>query len=146
MAAAGETGERGVTAAMREAGTGLKSAWRGQIGGAGPGALLANSIRLAISRVLVWVSDGRHRSQRPWRKSGLAMIYKRLEQCGFAWPSVGDGVMRLARVQFEPPFADLGWLRLSGSRAMSRDKSTADARVKQWPNLSKRSGRALART
>lgn len=29
------------------------------------------------------------------------MIYKRLEQGGFAWPKVGDGVMRLSRVQFE---------------------------------------------
>ena len=40
-------GERAVTAAIREAGTGLKSAWRGQITGAGLGARLANSIRLA---------------------------------------------------------------------------------------------------
>lgn len=40
-------GERAVTAAMREAGTGLKSAWRGQITGAGLGMRLANSIRSA---------------------------------------------------------------------------------------------------
>ena len=40
-------GEKAVTAAMREAGTGLKSAWRGQITGAGLGAQLGNSIRLA---------------------------------------------------------------------------------------------------
>lgn len=32
---------------MREAGTGLKSAWRGQITGAGLGTRLANSIRSA---------------------------------------------------------------------------------------------------
>lgn len=41
-------GEKAVTTAMREAGAGLKSAWRGQITGAGlghPGS--ANSIRLA---------------------------------------------------------------------------------------------------
>lgn len=38
-------GERAVSAAMREAGTGLKLAWRGQITGAGLGARLANSIR-----------------------------------------------------------------------------------------------------
>lgn len=36
-----------VTAAMRESGTGLKSAWRTQITGAGLGTRLANSIRLA---------------------------------------------------------------------------------------------------
>jgi hypothetical protein len=40
-------GERAVTTAMREAGAGLKSAWRGQITGAGLGTRLANSIRLA---------------------------------------------------------------------------------------------------
>ena len=36
------------------------------------------------------------------------MIYKRLEQGGFAWPKVGDGVMRLSRVQFEALFAGRG--------------------------------------
>ena len=47
MAAEVAAGERAVTAAMREAGSGLKSAWRGQIAGAGLGSQLANSIRLA---------------------------------------------------------------------------------------------------
>ena len=45
MAAEVATGERAVTAAMREAGTGLKTSWRGQITGAGLGQKLANSIR-----------------------------------------------------------------------------------------------------
>ena len=45
MAAEVAAGERAVTAAMREAGAGLKSAWRGQITGAGLGTRLANSIR-----------------------------------------------------------------------------------------------------
>lgn len=40
-------GERAVTTAMREAGNGLKTAWRGQIVGAGLGARLARSIRSA---------------------------------------------------------------------------------------------------
>lgn len=40
-------GERAVTGAMRTAGTSLKTAWRGQITGAGLGQRLANSIRLA---------------------------------------------------------------------------------------------------
>ena len=47
MAAEVAAGERAVTAAMRQAGTGLKSAWRAQIIGAGLGTRLANSIRLA---------------------------------------------------------------------------------------------------
>ncbi|WP_281826183.1 DUF6441 family protein [Jannaschia rubra] len=45
MAAEVRAGEKAVTAAMREAGTGLKTAWRGQITGAGLGRRLANSIR-----------------------------------------------------------------------------------------------------
>ncbi len=63
MAAEVAAGERAVTAAMREAGAGLKSAWRGQITSAGLGSRLANSIRLASfpksgdslnSAALVW--------------------------------------------------------------------------------------------
>lgn len=45
MAAEVKAGEKAVTAAMREAGTGLKTAWRGQITGAGLGRRLANTIR-----------------------------------------------------------------------------------------------------
>ena len=48
MAAEIAAGERAVTAAMREAGTGLKLAWRGQIAGAGLGPRLANSIRSEV--------------------------------------------------------------------------------------------------
>lgn len=45
MAAEVKAGEKAVSAAMREAGTDLKSAWRGQITHAGLGRRLANSIR-----------------------------------------------------------------------------------------------------
>ena len=45
MAAEVKAGEKAVSAAMREAGTGLKTAWRGQITQAGLGRRLANSIR-----------------------------------------------------------------------------------------------------
>ena len=48
MAAEIAAGERAVTAAIREAGAGLKLAWRGQITGAGLGARLANSIRSEV--------------------------------------------------------------------------------------------------
>jgi hypothetical protein len=41
-------GERAVTVAMRAAGTGLRTAWRGQITGAGLGMRLANSIRSEV--------------------------------------------------------------------------------------------------
>jgi hypothetical protein len=46
MAAEIAAGERAVTAAIREAGTSLKTTWRGQITGAGLGQRLSNSIRL----------------------------------------------------------------------------------------------------
>ena len=45
MAAEIKAGEKAVSAAMREAGSTLKSAWRGQITQAGLGRRLANSIR-----------------------------------------------------------------------------------------------------
>ena len=48
MAAEITAGERAVTAAVREAGIGLKLGWRGQITGAGLGTRLANSIRAEV--------------------------------------------------------------------------------------------------
>jgi hypothetical protein len=48
MAADIAAGERAVTAAVRDAGAGLKLGWRGQITGAGLGARLANSIRSEV--------------------------------------------------------------------------------------------------
>ena len=51
-------------------------------------------------------------SERPWRKSGIVMSCKRLEQGGFAGPKVGCAVMRLSRVQFEALFAGLDWRRV----------------------------------
>ena len=44
------------------------------------------------------------------------MIYKRLMQGAFAWPKVGNGVMRLSRVQFEALFVGLGWHRIHAPR------------------------------
>jgi len=54
-------GERAVSAAIREAGTGLKTAWRAQITGAGLGARLARTIR---SRA---VPEGKTQPQRSCR-------------------------------------------------------------------------------
>ena len=45
MEAEVKAGEKAVTTAMRDAGTGLKTAWRAQITGAGLGARLARTIR-----------------------------------------------------------------------------------------------------
>ena len=51
-----------------------------------------------------------------WDCSGIAMIYKRLEQGSFAWPKMGDGVMRLSRVLFEALFAWPDWRRIHAPR------------------------------
>ena len=50
MAAEVKAGEKAVTAAMREAGTGLKTAWRGQITGAGLGRRLATRSEARLTR------------------------------------------------------------------------------------------------
>ncbi len=48
--------------------------------------------------------------------TGLVMVYKRLENQGFAWPAIRDGVMSLSHAQFEALFAGLDWRRV---RALS---------------------------
>ena len=49
-----------------------------------------------------------------WRAA--QMIYKRLEEQGFVWPAIRDGVMSLSHTQFEALFAGLDWRRV---RALS---------------------------
>jgi len=51
-----------------------------------------------------------------WDGSGLVLIYKRLEEGKFAWPSIRDGMMRLSRAQFEALFDGLDWRRVYGPR------------------------------
>ena len=67
-------------------------------------------------KVLLWDGSGSSLSAMQASPAGQWMIYKRLEQGGFAWPKVGDGVMRLSRVQFEALFAGLDWLRIHAPR------------------------------
>lgn len=47
-----------------------------------------------------------------WDGTGLVMAYKRLEEGGFVWPAIRDGVMTLNRVQFEALFAGLDWRKV----------------------------------
>jgi hypothetical protein len=66
MAAEVAAGERAVSAAMREAGTDLKTAWRAQITGAGLGRRLANSIR---SQTYPKVGDSLNAAALVWSKA-----------------------------------------------------------------------------
>jgi len=66
MAAEVAAGEHAVSAAMREAGTELKTAWRGQITGAGLGRRLANSIR---SQTYPKVGDSLNAAALVWSKA-----------------------------------------------------------------------------
>ena len=49
----------------------------------------------------------------------MVLIYKVLEQGGFAWPKVQDGVMRLSRAQFEALFEGLDWRRVLAQRVQA---------------------------
>lgn len=55
-----------------------------------------------------------------WDGNGLVLVYKRLEQGGFAWPAIRDGVMRLSQAQFEALFEGLDWRRVHGPRRVRR--------------------------
>jgi transposase len=57
-----------------------------------------------------------------WDGSGLVMVYKRLEETTFAWPTIRDGVMTLHRAQFEALFAGLDWRKV---RALEARKPAA---------------------
>ena len=54
----------------------------------------------------------RHWSERQWRKTGLVMACKRLEEHTFTWPAIKDGVMNLCHAQFEALFSGLDWRRV----------------------------------
>jgi len=47
-----------------------------------------------------------------WDGSGLVLTAKRLEQGGFRWPAVGDGVMRLSASQLSALLDGLDWARV----------------------------------
>ena len=51
-----------------------------------------------------------------WDGSGLVMVYKRLEDGRFRWPSIEDGVMRLSPAQFSALIEGLDWRRVHARR------------------------------
>lgn len=51
-----------------------------------------------------------------WDGSGLVLVWKQVEQGGFRWPAVADGVVQLSAVQFAALFDGLDWTRVQGVR------------------------------
>ena len=51
-----------------------------------------------------------------WDGTGLCLMAKRLEQGGFKWPGIQDGVMRLSAAQLGALLEGLDWRRVHGGR------------------------------
>ena len=51
-----------------------------------------------------------------WDASGLVLVWKQLQQGGFRWPPVMDGVVRLSAVEFAALFDGLDWTRVQTIR------------------------------
>jgi len=51
-----------------------------------------------------------------WDGTGLVMIYKRIENNGFVWPNIRDGIMSLSRTQFEALFEGVDWRKVASRK------------------------------
>jgi transposase len=51
-----------------------------------------------------------------WDGTGVCLFAKRLEDGGFRWPSVQDGVMRLSAAEFSALLEGLDWKRVHAAR------------------------------
>jgi transposase len=60
-----------------------------------------------------------------WDTTGLVLVWKQLQQGGFRWPPVTDGVVRLSAAQFAALFGGLDWTRLSSARAIHEPSAAA---------------------
>jgi transposase len=60
-----------------------------------------------------------------WDGSGLVLVWKQLQQGGFRWPPVMDGVMRLSAVEFAALFDGLDWTRVQAVRRIPTPTTAA---------------------
>lgn len=51
-----------------------------------------------------------------WDGTGVCLFAKRLEDGGFVWPSIQDGVIRLSAAQFSALLEGLDWKRVHAAR------------------------------
>ena len=55
-----------------------------------------------------------------WDTSGLVLIWKQLQQGGFRWPAVTDGMMKLSAVEFAALFDGLDWSRIQTTKTIHK--------------------------
>lgn len=55
-----------------------------------------------------------------WDMSGLVLVWKQLQQGGFRWPPVMDGVMRLSAIEFAALFDGLDWTRVQATKGIPK--------------------------
>lgn len=60
-----------------------------------------------------------------WDTSGLVLVWKQLQQGGFRWPPVMDGVVRLSAVEFAALFDGLDWTRVHAVRRIPTPTAAA---------------------
>ncbi len=60
-----------------------------------------------------------------WDSSGLVLVWKQMQQGGFVWPPVADGVVRLSAAQFAALFDGLDWSRLGTARRIPTPSAAA---------------------
>ena len=66
---------------------------------------MLNDVKSADRVKLIW-----------WDGTGLCLMAKRLEQGGFHWPAIHDGVMRLTSAQLSALLEGLDWRRVHAGR------------------------------
>ena len=60
-----------------------------------------------------------------WDTSGLVLVWKQMQDGGFVWPPVTDGVVRLSAAQFSALFDGLDWRRLGPPRRIPKPSAAA---------------------
>jgi transposase len=51
-----------------------------------------------------------------WDRTGMVLVYKRLDGAKFVWPQVRDGVMRISPAQFSALFEGVDWRLVRSER------------------------------
>ncbi len=60
-----------------------------------------------------------------WDASGFVLVWKQLQQGGFRWPQIADGVVRLSAVEFAALFDGLDWTRVQAVRRIPTPTTAA---------------------